>query len=78
MKWQNYTLIEMCLENALETIMDFYEVTDTSEDSKWSEKLDNVINEIRCLREEMIYTFTIDDVNQEIYKELDKRGQEQT
>lgn len=78
MKWESYTLIEMCLENALETIMDFYEVTDTSEDSEWSERLDNVINEIRCLKEEMIYTFTIDNVNQEIYKELDKRGQEKS
>ena len=61
MKLESYTLIEMCLENALDTIMDFYEVTDTSEDQEWSERLDNIINEIRCLKEEMIYTFKIEE-----------------
>ena len=61
MKLESYTLIEMCLENALNTIMDFYEVTDTSEDQEWSERLDNIINEIRCLKEEMIYTFKIEE-----------------
>lgn len=74
MNWKAFTLIETCLDNAIDSIMDFYEVTDTSEDPEWSERLYNVINEIRCLKEEMIYTFTVDDVSQEIYKELDKRG----
>ena len=74
MDWKSYTLIETCLDNALENIMDFYKIVDTSEDAEWSEDLDKVITEIRSLKESMIYSFPIDDVNQEIYKELDKRG----
>lgn len=76
MNWKSYTLIETCLDNALDSIMDFYEIVDTSEDTEWSEDLDKVITEIRSLKESMIYCFPINDVNQEIYKKLDKRGRE--
>lgn len=76
MKANDYFKLEDLIKEAQGSLGMAYESIDTSEDFDWSNRFNNLMTELDCLLEEMIYTFTIEDVNQEVYKELQERGRE--
>lgn len=76
MKANDYFKLEDLIKEAQGSLGMAYENIDTSEDYEWSNRFNNLMTELDCLYEEMIFTFTIEDVNQEVYKELQERGRE--
>lgn len=61
MKIDNYVLMEQSLELALEHIQDIYENVDTSESKDTSERIEKLMDELKCIKEEMIFTFKIEE-----------------
>lgn len=61
MKANEWFKLEDLLKNALENLEMANEEIDTSEDENWSSFLNETLERIRCLKEEMIFTFKIED-----------------
>lgn len=61
MKMNDYRKQEDCLIKAYEILMEAYKSVDTSEDEIWSYDYSKVIEQIRSLEEQMIFTFKIED-----------------
>ena len=70
MRANDYFKLEDLIKKAQGSLGMVYESIDTSEDYEWSNRFNNLLTELDCLMEEMIFTFTIEDVDQEVYKKL--------
>lgn len=61
MKWEDWKKLDDYLANALENLQMAYEEIDTSSDESWSLDFNETLEKVRCLKEEIIFTFKIED-----------------